>query len=124
MKRRDVISNVTSVLLGSVFVGCAAIQELNENTDQQSFGSGSGTRPSSGSRSTGIRSAPADLNSLSDILQRARCPLSDGQINTLQKFRTPEEFKSNLSSVLTNEQLEAVKNSSGRGGRGGGGRRR
>ncbi|MFC1538041.1 hypothetical protein ACFL6H_01330 [Candidatus Latescibacterota bacterium] len=126
MKRRDVISNVMSVFLGSVFVGCAAMEGQNAGSRQQPITGGTSFRQPSGSRSAVSQSGPSDIKSLSEILQRARCPLNDTQVNTLLRFKTPEEFRSKLNAILTNEQLEAVKNASRSSGgrRGGGGRRR
>ncbi|MFC1552181.1 hypothetical protein ACFL6P_06390 [Candidatus Latescibacterota bacterium] len=127
MKRREFISGLSVVLTGALSIGClgfstGADRGSSLGSQQQPVQSGSA---GAARRSSVNQTSISDINALSDILQRARCPLSEGQTNTLLKYRTPEEFSKNMMEVLSNEQIEAVKTSSGgRRRRGGGGRRR
>jgi len=114
MKRRDCMVNAVSVVLGLVLAGCSTGLENGEYKNRQrqpARGSGSGA--SSGRSSRRGRSGPADLKELSKILQSARCPLTEGQIDFLLKIEAGPEFSEKMIEVLDDKQIEAVKNTSG-----------
>ena len=121
MKRRDFIANLTSVLLSVGLSSCSVGLEGKKSGDRQKQTSNGGSEDrQSGRRSSGRRSSgPTDIKSLSTILQKARCPLSESQINYLLTLEPGIEFSENMIEVLDDIQIEAVKNASrGRGGRG------
>ena len=122
MKRREFISGLSVVLPGALSIGCLGFTTGSSlGSQQQPAQSGPANSQAAGRRPSGARPGISDINALSDILQRARCPLNEGQTNALLKFKTEEEFSKNMMDVLSNEQIEAVKTSSGgRRGRGGG----
>lgn len=116
MKRRDFIFKTGAISLFIGFTGCAI--NVDEATDDQKkeaakkapTGSQSGSSRTSTRRVTG----PSDLKSLAAILQQARCPLTEGQINFLQTLKPGPEFNQRMGEVLNDTQLEAVKSSSRR----------
>ena len=124
MKRRDFIAHSTSVLLSTGLVKCSTGMEGKKADDmqRQTLKGGSADKQSDSRSPRRSQSGPTDIKSLSTILQRARCPLSEPQVNYLLKLKTGEEFSQKMMEVLDNKQQEAVKNASG--GRGGGRRRR
>ena len=123
MKRRDFIMNSTTVILSAGLVSCSAgLKGENTGNRPQQINRGSGGGQSE--RRTRV-SGPTDIKSLSTILQRARCPLTDSQVNYLLTLKQGSEFNQKMNDILDNKQIEAVKNASGgRRGGGGGGRRR
>jgi len=106
--------------LFSIFIfGCSTGLE-NTNTSVKkgsslSTGSGS-TQPGSG-RTRGVKSGPTDIKSLSTILERSGHSLTEAQVNYLLKLNTGPEFTEKMVDVLTDEQLDDLKTSKGRGGR-------
>ena len=114
MRRRDCMVNAVSAVLGLVLAGCSVGLERGEYRDPQrqpARGSGSGSSSRRSSRRG--RSGPANLKELSKILQSARCPLTDGQINFLLNLEEGPEFSEKMIEVLDDKQIEAVKNASG-----------
>ncbi len=123
MKRRDFITKSATVILSTGLVSCSVgLEGENTSNRQQQINRGSGGGQSENRRSTTRVSGPTDLKSLSTILQRARYPLNESQINYLLTLKPGPEFNQKMNDVLDDKQIEAVKNASG--GRGGGGGRR
>ena len=114
MKRLDFIMNSISAVLGLVFVNCSVGMEEGSSGDRQQ------KTPERGSQSkpSGRRvSGPSDIKTLSTILQRAGCPLTENQINYLLTLKEGPEFSQKMGDVLDDRQIEAVKNASGGRGR-------
>lgn len=118
MKRRNFIANSAFVVLGSGFVGCAQ--------DPGAFGRPGQARPgqAGGRGFGGMARGPSDIKSLSTILQRANCPLTEGQVNFLLTLNEGPEFTKRMVEVLDELQIKVIEDNSGGGRRGGGGGRR
>jgi hypothetical protein len=110
------ISVVLTIGLFSCSVGMDGANVGDKQRKKINTDSSKGQSKSRQSRN--IRSGPTDINSLSNILERAGHPLTESQINYLLKLKTGPEFTQKMVEVLDDEQIEAVNNASkGRGGR-------
>ena len=112
MKRRD----FTAIILSSGLMSCSIDPQPGESvaTERRATTVSSESTQTGSRRSRSRSSGPTDLKSLSTILQRAMCPLSEAQINFLTTLKEGPEFSERMSEVLDSKQLEALKNAGGR----------
>ena len=121
MKRFDFFVSSISLVMGVLLVSCSVGLEEGSSVDKQQNTSSSKSQSRFSIRGP---SGPSDIKSLSTILQRAKCPLNENQINFLLTLKPGPEFTQKINDVLDYKQIEAVKNASGGRRGGGGGRRR
>ena len=127
MKRRDFTMKIVIALISAKLAGCSYLGFTVGNSNvQQKETSQKGTpgkkSTSNVSRRRSRSSSITDLKTLSKLLQQARHPLSEMQIEYLLTLKPGPEFSEKMMDILDDSQKEALKNASG--GRKGGRRRR
>ena len=121
MKRRDFTVLLSGISGIALFHGCS---KLGFSTGSGSSATqvektappkrdGEPTSRPSRRRSSSI----TDLKTLSKLLQQARCPLTDMQVEYLLTLKEGPEFTKKMMDVLDDTQKEAIKNASGGGRR-------
>ena len=86
-------------------------EKNNEVPPQKSTGESSTQRTSRRNRSL---SRITDIKTLSKMLQQARRPLTDTQVEYLLTLKQGLEFSQKMMGILTDSQKEALKNASSR----------
>ncbi len=114
MKRQAFISTIIYVSGTILILGCSQLgfHTGNSNARQKLPPKGSQTitrRTSRRRRSSRI----IDLNTLSKLLQQARRPLTNMQVEYLLTLKKGPEFSEKMMDILTDSQNEALKNASG-----------
>ena len=120
MKRRDCTVTLMFVLMSAGLTGCSALgfsfgKEYEESEEAESGGSSRDRSGRSNSRRRRRRSSSiSDLKTLAKLLQQARRPLTDTQVDYLLTLKPGPEFTAKMGDILTDPQKEALKNSGGR----------
>ena len=118
MKRRDFIGIITFGLMCVKLSGCSFLGftygspnvKNNDVPNKKSTGESSNQRTSRRSRNS---SRISDIKTLSKMLQQARRPLSNNQVEYLLTLKPGPEFCQKMMDILTDSQKEALKNASG-----------
>ena len=118
MKRLDFVEIITFGFMCLELQGCTFLGfsygnpngTITEVPDTPSTSESSGQRTSRRNRST---SRISDLKTLSKMLQRARRPLTDTQVEYLLTLKPGPEFSQKMMEILSDSQKEALKNASG-----------
>ncbi|MFH1741705.1 MAG: hypothetical protein ABIH23_22085 [bacterium] len=119
MKRRGFVTEIMLGLFAGLFTGCSRLGfSTGDSRPVQEKGARSQPSQTPNRRSSGRRSSPGitDLKSLSKVLQEARRPLTDMQVEYLLTLKPGPEFAAKMMDILTDAQKEAIKNA-GRGRR-------
>lgn len=119
MKRCDFIRIITFGLMCLIIPSCSFLgftyggpnKENNEVPNNKSTGDSPNQRTSRRSRRN---SRVSDLKTLSKMLQQARRPLTNTQVEYLLTLKPGPEFSQKMIDILTDSQEEALKNTSSR----------
>jgi hypothetical protein len=138
MNRRDCTVGLAGALIAGVFAGCAKLgftfgspdgssgQAATPATGQRggrggaaggARGGGGGGRGGAGGGGGGGGGGITTLSALSDVLDRAKCPLTPPEIEFLQTLKEGTEFAQRMNECLDQKQIEAVKNAGSSRGR-------
>ena len=118
MKRQDFTIIIAVGFIAAQFPGCSFLgfRFGNPNVKQEQVPPPPKTTGETSTRRTSRRnrgsSGITDLKTLSQLLQQARRPLSDMQIEYLLTLKTGPEFSQKMMDILTDSQKEALKNAS------------
>ena len=118
MKRRDFTMKLACGLMVSQFIGCSSLGFSTGSSGPAQQKDSRPTKPAQkttgGTSGRRTQSGITDLKTLSKLLEQARRPLTDDQVEYLLKLKPGPEFAEKMMDILTDAQKEAIINASKR----------
>ena len=118
MKRRELLTKIAGGFIVSGLAGCSRLGFSTGTSGARAEKNPPASKPAEtpSRRGTGRRSSSGitDLKTLSKLLEQARHPLTEMQVEYLLKLKPGPEFTVKMMDILSDAQKEAV-NTAGRG---------